>query len=226
LENRDIWIPNEDCHRLTEYVFGAYQRLETDFINYFNYVPLRNNHLHVSSQRLADFIQTTSQLLSKLFRLITFGESMKNYLRRAVKFVFGDTTEYEELLSELYKRYDKKVKNKDYLNYYDNLHDLDKSFIKDFWNGKCLSMKEVRFQQRIGILEYNCVIKPFKWENWLSWKNCRNAIEHRDKTEASLKEVLIGIACCAIILENIASRNSIKKSFDSNVFILPKTVWG
>ena len=226
MEKRDIWIPNEDCHRLTEYVFGAYQRLETDFINYFNYVPLRNNHLHVSSQRLADFIQRTSQLLSKLFRLITFGESMENYLRRAARFVFGYTTEYEELLSELYKIYDKKVKNKDYLNYYYKLHNLDKSFIKAFWNGKCLSMKEVKFQKRVGILEYNCLTKPFKWENWLSWKNCRNAIEHRDKTEASLKEVLYGIACCAIILENIASRNSIKKSFDSNIFIFPKIVWG
>jgi len=226
VETPNIWIPVEDDRKITGYVYNAYKRLETDFMNYLNYVPLRKDHLCVSSSRLADFIPRISSLLSKCFRLITFGYSMKTYCEHSIPLQFSENGSQKALYEKLDDIYNKKKKNEDYLNDYYGLHDLDESFITDFWDGKRISMQERMVKEKIGISD-SLVIKPFDHKEWYAWGECRNAIEHRDKTEASLKDVLYGIAYIATILENITKRSWFKQlDFDSDLFVVTKIVWG
>ena len=227
MEPPNIWIPVGDHRKIKVYVYSSYKQLERDFMNYLNYVPLRKKHLCVSSSRLADFIPRISSLLSKCFRLLTFGDSMKTYCMHNVTWQFS---EYVGGLKVLYEKleeiYDKKEKNEDNLNDYYSLHDLDKPFITGFWDGKCISMQERIVKEKIGVLD-SLVIRPFEHKEWHSWRECRNSIEHRDKTEVSLKDVLYGIACIAIILENINKRSWMDRylDFDSDLFVLTKIVW-
>ena len=227
METPNIWILVGDDRKIKGYVYSAYKRLERDFMNYLNYVPLRNKHLCVSSSRLADFIPRISSLLSKCFRLITFGNSMKTYCVHNVMWQFSENVgELKALYEKLEKIYNKKEKNEDNLNDYYSLHDLDKSFITGFWDGKRISIQERIVKEKIGILD-SLVIRPFEHKEWRAWRECRNSIEHRDKTEASLKDVLYGIACIAIILENINKRSWTDRylDFDSDLFVVTKIVW-
>ena len=217
----------EDSRRLTEYVSGAYKRLERDFINYLDYVPLREVHLCVSSQRLADFIIRIDPLLSTCFRLITFGDSMKSYCESSITIIPFDDKKIEFFYEKLEKLYNKKEIDKDTLWDYYKFHDSEKLVITVFWNEKRLSMHELEIQEKIGISD--CFqIRPFGKKEWDAFKECRNAIVHRDKTEASLEDVLHGIACLAIIFEIIKIRSRGRRPIviDSNLFLIPKIKWG
>lgn len=227
LEHQNIWIPDGNHRKMKSYIYSSYKRLERDFIDYLNHVPLRNEHLFVSSSRLADFIPRISSLLSKSFRLITFGDSMNTYCVYNVTWSFdGNSDDLKALYEKLEIIYDKKDKNEDKLNDYYCLHDLDRPFITDFWDGNRISMQERIVKEKIGVID-PLVIRPFKHEEWYAWKECRNSIEHRDRTEASLKDVLYGIAYIAIILENINKKSRLDRypDFDSDLFVLTKIVW-
>lgn len=228
LEPPNIWIPAGDHRKIKAFVYSSYKRLESDFMDYLNFVPLRNEHLCVSSSRLADFIPRISSLLSKCFRLITFGNSMKTYCINNVTWQFnGNIENLKALYSELEEIYTKKEQNDDNLNEYYRLHDLDEPFITGFWDGNRISMQERIVKEKIGILD-SLVIKPFEHKEWYAWRECRNSIEHRDRTEASLKDVLYGLAFIAITLENITKKSWLDRypDFDSDLFVVTKIVWG
>jgi hypothetical protein len=228
LANQNIWISNKDSQRLTEYVISAYQRLEEDFMGYLSYVPLREEYFQIHSQRLSDFILRTYQLQSTLFSIITFGEPMEFFLNRSVMHMSDDSDEKKEFLKKLGKLYNEKLNNCDNLISYYEIHNLNKVIVQEFWEGKCLSSKEIQLQEKLGMIEYKGVIKPFERKNWFAWITRRDMITHRGETEASLQLVLFGIACCAIILENIASNPLRGLTFNSNLFVIfkPQIRWG
>ena len=135
--------------------------------------------------------------------------------------------EIESFYEKLEKLYNKKEINKDTLWDYYTFHDSDKLIITAFLDNKRLSTHELEIKETIGISD-RFQIRPFGKKEWDAVKECRNAIIHRDKTEASLEDVLHGIACLVIILEiiKIRSRDREPIVIDSNLFSIPKIKWG
>ena len=86
---KNIWVNYKDNKNMTEYLNNTYNRLETDFIDYLDYVPLKEDHLEVTSQRLAELIQRISALLSKIFRIVTLGSPMQQYCEHGIRFQLG-----------------------------------------------------------------------------------------------------------------------------------------
>ena len=62
---KHIWDDKDASAKVSTYLYGAYDRLERDFLSVLNYVPLRESHLEVSSPRLADVVLRTSPLINK-----------------------------------------------------------------------------------------------------------------------------------------------------------------
>lgn len=225
-----VWMNDKDSKNITEYLNNAYNRLETDFVDYLEYVPLKEDHLKVTSQRLADFIQRISALLSKSLRIVTLGSPMQQYCERSMEFRFGSgSLGLEKLYKHLNGIYNKVKVNKDTLNDYYILHDINETFITGFWNGKPISKQEIELREKIGVLEYPQTLVPFKHEEWYSWKDSRNAIEHRYETTTSMKNVLYGVAYLAIVLNNILEKSYVRRyaaiplELKSKIFKIGKT---
>ena len=78
LEELDnIWDNEKETKKVSNYLYGAYNRLEKDFLTVLEYVSLRETHLSVSSPRFADFVLRTSPLINKAFRVLSFHQGLR-----------------------------------------------------------------------------------------------------------------------------------------------------
>jgi len=212
----NIWIDDDDFDRQCEYLLRAYLRLETDFLEYLDYVPCRVEHLNVSSQRLADFILRIPPLLTKSFRTLTFGGKMKGryeYWLYDPSHGYGE--DFNKYVKKLKQIYVKKEKNTDNLNDYYKLHALN---VFTLWGEEDLTKKEIRLKDKVGIIEFTKTLHPFQKKQWFSWKDLRNEIEHRGRTEAKLKDVLYGLAYIITLLEKSYSWKDAFYEFTSGLF--------
>ena len=213
----EIWLNPEDFNRQCDYLRGAYFRLEKDFLEYLEYVPYREEHLHVSSPRLADFILRIPPLLAKSFRLLTFGSKMKGSYERWLHDprLRSKEEEFHKYTEELKKLYVKKEKNIDYLNDYYEFHI---SNVFTIWGDENLINKKITLNTEIGKIEFSNKLYPFEKEKWRSWKELRNEIEHRGRTEATLNAVLCGMAFLIILIVQLYSWRDAFFAFTSNLF--------
>lgn len=218
----EIWIDTDDFDRQCEYLLGAYFRLEKDFLEYLEYVPYREDHLHVSSSRLADFILRIPPLLAISFRSLTFGECMKGSYERWLhdpRLRYREE-EFHKYIKELKQLYIKKEKNIDNLIDYYELHI---SNIFTLWYDENLTKQEIILNYEVGKIEFTEKIHPFQKEKWYSWKNLRNEIEHRGRTEATLENVMYGLAFLLILLTQLYTRKDAFFEFSSELFQMD---WG
>lgn len=213
----EIWIDTDDFDRQCEYLLGAYSRLEKDFLEYLEYVPYKEDHLHVSSSRLADFILRIPPLLAISFRLLTFGENMKGSYERWLNDprLRCREEEIQKYIKELKQLYIKKEENKDNLIDYYEIHI---SNIFTLWHDDNLTKKEVMLNYEVGKIEFTEKIYPFQKEKWYSWKDLRNEIEHRGQTEATLENVLYGLSFLIILLEQLYTWKDPFFEFTSELF--------
>lgn len=197
------WMNHLDFQRQSSFVFSSYQRLENDILEYFEYVPLREKNLSLTSVRLADFLLRMPPILTKAFKIMTFGFITQNMFDTHLGFI-PDKIKQEEILKLINDLHEKKKLNEDYLNHYYQFHN-NKIVAPYIWRGKLISEREVKLKEIISRIEYDEIIKPFNSKNWHSWIDCRNEIEHRERTEADLEKVLQGLACIYMILERVSS---------------------
>ena len=71
------WMNRSEFEKQSTYLFGLYSRIERDFLELFDFIPLREDYLCIESSWLADYILRVTPLLSKAFRLLTFGPPFK-----------------------------------------------------------------------------------------------------------------------------------------------------
>ena len=215
--NKKGWIDQNDFNRQCDYLFGAYFRLEKDFLEYLEYVPYREDHLHVSSSRLADFILRIPPLLAISFRSLTFGERMKGSYERWLydPILRSREEEFHKYITELNRVSMKKEENVDNLNDYYELH---VSNVFTFWGDENLVNKAVTLNDEIGKIEYSKRLYPFEKEKWFMWKDLRNEIEHRGRTEATLEDVLHGLAFLIILLEQLYGWRDAFFELSSDIF--------
>ena len=212
----EIWIEPADFDRQCEYLLGAYLCLEDDFLEYLEYAPYREEHLHVSSSRLADFILRITPLLSISFRALTFGGKMKG----AYEYWLHDPSHgrgevFDKYTKELKQLYVKKEKHIDSLNEYYELH---VSNVFTLWDNDNLIKREIMLNYEVSRIEFSKALCPFQKEKWFSWKDLRNEIEHRGRTEATLEDVLYGLAFLIILLEQLYSWKDAFFEYSSNLF--------
>ena len=116
-----IWDDKKESEKVSAYLYGAYTRLEKDFLAVLEYVPLREQHLSVSSSRFADFVLRTSPLINKTFRILTFGRGTLEKLEwetnpaNSISMSSEDLFSIQKLLLEIHK---KKKKNNDSISDY------------------------------------------------------------------------------------------------------------
>lgn len=213
----EIWIDSDDFDRQCDYLFNAYFRLEKDFLEYLEYVPYREDHLHVSSSRLADFILRIPPLLTISFRYLTFGGIMKYSYERWLHDpgLRSREEEFQKYAEELKRLYEKKEKNMDSLNDYYELHI---SNVFSLWRDENIIFREITLYEDVGKIEFSKKLYPFKKEKWFSWKDLRNEIEHRGRTEATLEDVLYGLAFLIILLYQLYSWRAAFFELTSSLF--------
>lgn len=205
------WLDKDTFENRTEYFFNAVNRLETEFINYLEYVPLRTENLKVSSQRLADFMLRIFPLMTIGFNIITFGDGMKQYVNSA-NHIFSDSTIQQELFSKLVTLHNE---NNPFLRDYYNLH-LDRLF-QQYWN---ISIEEddLELRKMVGIINYSTKIVPFDHSIWDQTHKVRNEIIHRTRTEASLENVVNGLGCLNLIAGRICNWTRLRYDYRSVLF--------
>lgn len=191
------------------YLLGAYQRIEANLLNYLTYIPLRRENINISSQRLADFIPIIYSLLSKAFNLITFGEAMSQYHFNPIRLAIAKFESRKEFDEELLNLFEKKSKNRDFLNDYYTFHNKNNFYITDLWLSGKISEIKLGVKHLSGVLEYDEKIKPFEFDEWNAWNETRNALAHRDQIEASLKVVFYGIGGVHVLLDNFMVRTTL-----------------
>jgi len=73
--------------------------------------------------------------------------------------------------------------------------------------------------EKIGYVDFTEPIKPFQKSAWESLDKCRDSIEHRGETEASMLDALNCLGCLAVILrKNSRHRKIHYHDFESDLF--------
>jgi hypothetical protein len=208
------WMGALDFERQSAFLVKRYQRLEIDFLDYLNYVPLRNEHLEVSSWLLADYVLRITPHLATAFRLLTFGNPMF-FQSKVNKRILEDDVFRKKFLKKMESLNSKREKNEDHLHHYHKFLN-QKQYGSILWFNRRISDLEIETNFITGQCEYDEGLKPFKAETWFSWYDYRDSIEHRGQTEASVYHVLQGLACLAILLTSINMYDPIV--FNSKLF--------
>ncbi len=218
LENLEhIWDDEKESKKVSAYLYGAYTRLEKDFLAVLEYVPLRKQHLSVSSPRFADFVLRTSSLINKTFRILTFGRGIFEKLEWEINPANSNSMSSEDLVSIqnfLLEMHKKKKKNQDSISHYYKWFSND-LFYKLFPVSEDDFIKTIK---KTEISDSEIIIFPFKDEVWKNWVKNRRKIEHRDQTEASIECVLQGLAITAKLLETHANCRNPGDWFASSLF--------
>lgn len=200
----DSWIDKENDFKSISHFFRSSYILEEKFLGYLVYVPLRNQNLDITSERLSGYIYEIFPLLTRGFDTLTFGQIMKSFISRNVELHFGKEgenilTEFDTCIKQLYKkRKNNRIELKDYYNF----HYCNQSKI-GFWPHSCFSDYKLYVRNIVGLLEYNKEVYPFKKDEFQNLRNTRNKIVKRRETECSIKDVLQGLACISAIRERI-----------------------
>ena len=92
------------------------------------------------------------------------------------------------------------------------------SNIFTLWDDDNLTKKEIMLNYEVGKIEFTEKLHPFQKEKWHSWKDLRNEIEHRGRTEATLENVLYGLAFLIILLEQLYTWKDAFFEFTSELF--------
>ncbi len=192
----------------------SFERIEQEFLDYFEYVPLEKKHLNVSSMRLADIILKIFPLIGITFRTITFGNPMKALIEHLK---FNKVSGIEEFVEKVEKIYQKQESIDDSLwDYYRLLND---AITRDRAGISTLSEKTVSLRPRVGYINLVREFQPFTGSNWSKIVKVRNEIEHRGKTSSSLEESLNALSCLAILLKmNANGQEHYPLDFSSKVF--------
>ena len=101
--------------------------------------------------------------------------------------------------------------------YYYNFHS-DKD-LQQFWH-IAIDEDDVTPRNLIGLISYTESIFPFDKTVWEGLHEVRNEIIHRNKTEATLGDVLNGLACLIVIAARIFNWNALLFEFQSILKIL------
>ena len=218
LENLEhIWDDKKESEKVSAFLYGAYTRLEKDFLAVLEYIPLREQHLSVSSPRFADFVLRTSPLINKTFRILTFGRGTLEKLERETNPANSNSMSSEDLFSIqelLLYIYKYKKKDRDSISHYYKWFSND-LFYKLYPVNEDEFIKTIR---KTEIIDSELKIIPFKDEIWKNWVNNRRKIEHRNQTEASIECVLQGLAITAKLLETYANCRYPGDWFESSLF--------
>ena len=192
----------------------SFERIEQEFLEYFEYVPLEEKHLHVSSMRLADLILKIFPLIGIAYRTITFGTPMKSLIKHLK---FNKVSGINEFVEKVEKIHQKNESNDDSLWDYYKL--LNEDITKERAGISILSEKAVSLRTRVGYIHLIKTFQPFTGENWQNIVDTRNEIEHRGKKVASLEESLNTLSCLAILLDiNARGQEDHPLDFSSNIF--------
>lgn len=198
------WIDEQKDFKVISNFFKLSYILEEKFLEYLEYVPLRKKYLDVTSDRLSGFIYEIFPLMTRGFDSLTFGQIMKDFVKRNASFQFSKEgsnilIEFNNSIKELYK---KRKKNRIELKDYYNFHFNNQSKIV-FWPYSCFHDYKLTVRNIVGKLEYYEEIYPFKKNEFKNLRDTRNKIVKRRETECSIKDVLHGMACLSAIRERI-----------------------
>ena len=220
-----IWEDDISSKKVSGYLYGAYSRLEQDFLSVLEYVPLRESHLHVSSSRFADFILRSSPLINKIFRTMTFSKRTLKQLEWEInpENSYGiSSDDYDSIQELLLNLHSLKKRNRDSISHYHK-------WISSGLFYKLYPINEddvVTTQLKTEVIESEFTLNPFGNDVWGNWIDNRRKIEHRDQTEASIQCVLNGLAIIAKLLVTYADISNPGDWFQSDLFdVYSSIVW-
>ena len=199
MSDLDIWINDEEYKRKIEFLYLMYKEVENEFLEYLKYVPLKEDNFNVSSMLLADLIPRIFRYMESSFKALAFGEPMKVFYERDIRFEFQGG---RELKIELYRDLENIPEGAGVYDYYTFFSKEDKKYIEKFFREGSLTNQKIKPIKHIGLVEYEETIEPFKPEEWNRLRRIRNDIVHNQKMEARLYDVFQALACLAILLDN------------------------
>jgi hypothetical protein len=201
----EIWLSDEDYQRKVEYLVYSYKRLDAELFSSFDYVPLREENLNVSSMFFADICLRVFPNLLIGFNALTFGNKMKNRLlawktqkERGDHPNYFKNIEIDDILREIKKIKCKNLENKDGIWDYYNFYKRSNIGIHNYFNLN----KTVEPLYHLGRIEYDKRIQPFEGKTFETYIKTRNAIEHRGMVEASLKEAYSAVSALYLVIEH------------------------
>lgn len=213
----DFFLSSEEYVNNYTFLNIAFDKIEQDFLDYFDYVPLESKHLKVSSMRLADLILRVFPLLGIAFRTITFGKPMRAHLEHLE---FEKSPLIEKIVNRVSRLSVKQLANKDNERDYHKL--LCNKIMNDFIVTGLLSDATATIRPRAGRIHWVSHIQPFQGVQWNEIIEIRNAIAHRGKITATIEEAINTLACLALLLESNANNqgHEYPLPFESEIFMM------
>ena len=207
MELVDVWLSNDNYQRSVQYLSYSFRRLDNELFSSFNFVPLRESNLTVSSMFFAGICIRLYPILTIGFNTLTFGLRMKRKIEEWTRGKnqeqskeYYENIKLDEICSEIIRLKKINLLNKDTIRDYYKFYRRTKLGIDEYFDVE----ESIEPRYHIGRIEYNEKIQPFKDEIFNKYLDTRNSIEHRGTVEASLKDAYNSLSALYLILKNLS----------------------